>query len=328
MAGRIDDVKLPEEGLYAVCPKCKERFLVKREPAPEAHRKLQNTASPAAETASDLRLDVSQEHGYAAEESPVRQTSPRSTWQEPVQASPADDIDWRTFIGRNADKYLEKFTAFTKWGRDDFALTWHWPAFFVPFWWMIYRKLYLWALLTFVISFIPFVGIIAMFIFGMTGNYLYYKYARKKVAEIRLMPSDMQRAVEFARAGGVNNIALVLVPLVGIAIIGILAAIAIPQFAAYRTKGYNAAALAELNTARTYYESYYADNKVYPDSLDQARYVKKADIAVTLNRTAPDKYIIVATHQRGNKEFAASSDSPEFLSREKNGSRSDFVPLK
>jgi prepilin-type N-terminal cleavage/methylation domain-containing protein len=48
-----------------------------------------------------------------------------------------------------------------------------------------------------------------------------------------------------------------------IAIIGILAAIAIPQFAAYRARSFNAAALADLRNLATSQEAYYADNMTY-----------------------------------------------------------------
>ncbi len=45
-----------------------------------------------------------------------------------------------------------------------------------------------------------------------------------------------------------------------IAIIGILAAIAIPQFVAYRQKGYNTEAKAELKGFYTACQAYFADN--------------------------------------------------------------------
>ncbi|GAI61786.1 unnamed protein product [marine sediment metagenome] len=48
-----------------------------------------------------------------------------------------------------------------------------------------------------------------------------------------------------------------------IAIIGILAAIAIPQFSAYRMRSYNAAANADLRNAATAQEAYYVDNAIY-----------------------------------------------------------------
>ncbi len=52
--------------------------------------------------------------------------------------------------------------------------------------------------------------------------------------------------------------------LVVVAIIAILAAIAIPQFAAYRVKSYNAAAESDLRNMKTQLESVFADNQVYP----------------------------------------------------------------
>lgn len=45
-----------------------------------------------------------------------------------------------------------------------------------------------------------------------------------------------------------------------IAIIGILAAIAIPQFTAYRQRGYNAAAKADAKNAYTAAQAYFSDN--------------------------------------------------------------------
>jgi type IV pilus assembly protein PilA len=44
-----------------------------------------------------------------------------------------------------------------------------------------------------------------------------------------------------------------------IAIIGILAAIAIPQFSAYRTRSYNSAAQSDLRNAATAQEAYYVE---------------------------------------------------------------------
>ena len=46
-----------------------------------------------------------------------------------------------------------------------------------------------------------------------------------------------------------------------IAIIGILAAIAIPQFTAYRVKGYNAKAKGELKSAFTACQAYFSDHQ-------------------------------------------------------------------
>ena len=53
--------------------------------------------------------------------------------------------------------------------------------------------------------------------------------------------------------------------LVVIAIIGILAAIAIPQFAEYRARGFDARARSDLRNVATAEEAYFVDNEVYKD---------------------------------------------------------------
>jgi type IV pilus assembly protein PilA len=52
--------------------------------------------------------------------------------------------------------------------------------------------------------------------------------------------------------------------LIVVAIIGILAAIAIPQFSSYRQKAYNSAAQSDLKNTKTNLESFFADNQKYP----------------------------------------------------------------
>ena len=53
--------------------------------------------------------------------------------------------------------------------------------------------------------------------------------------------------------------------LIVVAIIGILAAIAIPQFASYRQKAFNSAAQSDLRTVRTACEAFFTDNFEYPN---------------------------------------------------------------
>ncbi|MBF0235428.1 MAG: prepilin-type N-terminal cleavage/methylation domain-containing protein [Desulfamplus sp.] len=50
-----------------------------------------------------------------------------------------------------------------------------------------------------------------------------------------------------------------------IAIIGILAAIAVPQFVTYKSKAYNVAALGDLNNLRIELEAYNATWDQYPN---------------------------------------------------------------
>ncbi len=56
--------------------------------------------------------------------------------------------------------------------------------------------------------------------------------------------------------------------LIVVAIIGILAAIAIPQFSAYRQKAYNSAANSDLKNIKTGMEAYMAETQYYPAALN------------------------------------------------------------
>jgi type IV pilus assembly protein PilA len=70
-----------------------------------------------------------------------------------------------------------------------------------------------------------------------------------------------------------------------IAIIGILAAIAIPQFTAYKARGYNAGAKADLKNAYTAAQAYFADNPtatVDAAALTAGGYTATSGVTVTI----------------------------------------------
>jgi prepilin-type N-terminal cleavage/methylation domain-containing protein len=55
--------------------------------------------------------------------------------------------------------------------------------------------------------------------------------------------------------------------LIVVAIIGILAAIAIPQFAAYRTRAFNSAAQSDLRNFKTSMEANFSDEQAYEETF-------------------------------------------------------------
>jgi type IV pilus assembly protein PilA len=65
------------------------------------------------------------------------------------------------------------------------------------------------------------------------------------------------------RVGHKSGFTLVEV-LVTCALLGILATLAVSQFAAYRQKGYNSAAISDLGNFKIALEAYFAENKHYP----------------------------------------------------------------
>ncbi len=91
-----------------------------------------------------------------------------------------------------------------------------------------------------------------------------------------------------------------------IAIIGILAAIAIPQFSKYRRQSYNASAMNDLKNAATAQESYFVGNKVYANSVN--RLIQALELVrtpgVDLTVTGNEKnYTIISRHSSGDKIY-------------------------
>jgi len=88
--------------------------------------------------------------------------------------------------------------------------------------------------------------------------------------------------------------------LVVVAIIGILAAIAIPQFAAYRKRGYEATLKTDLRNAATSQEAYFAQTQTYKNgalsSGTPAGYNKSADISGMQSAIGTNTFQLTATH--------------------------------
>ena len=97
--------------------------------------------------------------------------------------------------------------------------------------------------------------------------------------------------------------------LVAIAIIGVLSAIAIPQFSAYRTKSFNSTALSDLRSAATAQEAYYATNMVYADSETNLTSSYGLNISQNVSLSTSGSvtgYTITAFHSSGNKIYTLS----------------------
>jgi len=125
-------------------------------------------------------------------------------------------------------------------------------------------------------------------------------------------------------------------------VIGILAAIAIPQFSAFRTKGYNSAAISDLRNIRTGAEAYFADNQSYPQSLSKLNISNsngvvlnyepecRKDYDYSARKTVINcqKYSISATHSNGDRIFASTSDDGIIYFRLKSEPSKQFIPME
>ncbi len=95
-----------------------------------------------------------------------------------------------------------------------------------------------------------------------------------------------------------------------VAIIGILAAVAIPNFLGMRKKAYNSAAQSEASNARLAQESYYTDYDTYATSVAGMQLVQQG-LATTPNVTfsasgGSSSYTVTAYHASGNKTYTAT----------------------
>ncbi len=90
-----------------------------------------------------------------------------------------------------------------------------------------------------------------------------------------------------------------------IAIIGILAAVAIPQYDAYRKKGYNSGAVWDINNAAAAQEAYYVDAQAYATATGTLSvYGLSSTENVTLTVSGDvDAYTLVSYHSSGDKTY-------------------------
>jgi type IV pilus assembly protein PilA len=92
-----------------------------------------------------------------------------------------------------------------------------------------------------------------------------------------------------------------------IAIIGILAAIAIPQFTAYRQRAFNAAAISDLRNAATAQEAFYTDSQQYTNAstdLTSRGYTPSANVTLSITAASNSQYTMTAAHISGTKTWS------------------------
>jgi type II secretory pathway pseudopilin PulG len=223
---------------------------------------------------------------------------------QPDLALTDEDLAW--FIGANLHKYLRKFKKFNMNGVDRFSLTWHWPAFFFGALWMLYRKLYLWAVGAFILSFIPYLNFLAVFVYGATANYLYYKHTKKKVAQLKLKSSSQVNPHLLYSIGGTSLLAVAM-PFLILFVVGILSALAIPQFSAYQERSLRASLAADLRNAATAQEAFFVDNLRYSPSvqklLDEYGLILSEGVEIVIVSATEEEYKMIAFSDESDKQY-------------------------
>jgi type IV pilus assembly protein PilA len=96
-----------------------------------------------------------------------------------------------------------------------------------------------------------------------------------------------------------------------IAIIGILAAIAIPQFNAYRARGYNASAKSDLKNAYTAAQAYFVDNSTgtlaNTSSLAPFGYQSGSGVTIAIQTGTQAGLAMTSTHSSGTITYSLTN---------------------
>lgn len=96
--------------------------------------------------------------------------------------------------------------------------------------------------------------------------------------------------------------------LIVVAIIGILAAIAIPQFASYRQKAYDAAAKSDLANLAQMQDYYFVDANTYTsDAADLTEWQASSNVTVTITSADLTNWKATASHANGTTTFTWDS---------------------
>ena len=92
-----------------------------------------------------------------------------------------------------------------------------------------------------------------------------------------------------------------------IAIIGILAAIAIPQFSAYRVRSYNAAATGDLRNLATAHEAFFVDEQQYcstvADLVADYGAITSKNVTLTIGTAGTTNYAMRSRHSSGDTTY-------------------------
>ena len=96
-----------------------------------------------------------------------------------------------------------------------------------------------------------------------------------------------------------------------IAIIGILAAIAIPTYASYRSRSYDSAVKSDLRNAATAQEAYFLDNQTYSPIIANLEvlpysFYRSRDVNINVTSADAESYTMTAVHPSSGKIFVLS----------------------
>ena len=216
-----------------------------------------------------------------------------------VEESPSClEAAYKAVIGpKHQATYLAYFVNADSQGKP--PISWHWPAFFVTLYWLLYRKMWLPALLYFLLPYLFFVPlsfvatafgkssetvatvatlgyfVLTFLLPPLHANAMYYRHCKKQIRLVQESSNNEQRQLgELTGRGGTSKVMLAMVAVLGIfTFIGIAAAIALPAFQDYKTRAAMADVHRVARSAGDAVTQYYAQNQRIPNSLEEAGFI-------------------------------------------------------
>jgi type IV pilus assembly protein PilA len=155
--------------------------------------------------------------------------------------------------------------------------------------------------------------VIAFVLAPMFANRLYYQHAQKKISKVAAATSSAeQQSAELARIGGTSRIVLVLAPLFLVAIIGMLAAIAIPAYQDYTIRAQISEGLKLSGGAKAAVAEMFSEHGQWPVDNGSAGLPEPQDLSgVYVSSIAVDQGTIVVTY--GNEANSIIQDETLLL---------------
>lgn len=244
--------------------------------------------SVAKDSAGRAEPSLGSESAWQAVSSDSRQTMPKT-------AEHLRELYALTIGDKNQDHYLQKFEQFDRDGKT--SVGWHWPAFFVTFYWLLYRKMWGKAAIYFFLPYLVVtvvVGIASAFgssavvvaygayvvgLFALPALFadgIYYSVCKKRIkAALAANGTQQGQRILITQKGGTSNIALIIVCVLGLFFfVGILAAVAIPAYQDYTVRAKAVQALSYGKSAGVAVGEFYSEKRRLPASLAEASFTQ------------------------------------------------------
>ena len=129
-----------------------------------------------------------------------------------------DEESVAAFVGgKNRSYYVMKWKAMQETGNK---VSWNWSSFLFSTYWMLYRKMYVPAIIKLVIDgILTYIGTLGSVISlglwvmcGLFGNYLYFQQMEKTIAEANTL-GEIRRSIYLSKKGGTTFVPVVIIGL-------------------------------------------------------------------------------------------------------------------